>query len=35
MDENRYRYFVVYFYSIIAWINGVVGESLEFVSDKS
>lgn len=35
MDENRHRYFVVYFYSITAWINGAVGESSEFASDKS
>lgn len=35
MDENRHRYFVVYFYSITAWVNGAVGESSEFASDKS
>lgn len=35
VDENRHRYFVVYFYSITAWINGAVGESSEFASDKS
>ncbi len=35
VDENRHRYFVVYFYSITAWINGAVGESSEFACDKS
>ncbi len=35
VDENRHRYFVVYFYSITAWVNGAVGESSEFASDKS
>ncbi len=27
--------FVIYFYSITAWINGAVGESSEFACDKS
>lgn len=35
MDENRHRHFAVHFYCLTAWINGAVGESSEFASDKS